>query len=155
MLGPDKSDADEIFGNQNPEEVSVKQLEDAVSACFMLKQQEDELLERVDAIKKERLEKESFVRAQLDFYGKDRHVSSHGTFEIRKRLSFTTPKTMEDKHAFFKWLQDKQIFWDYASVNSQALNGLLKAEKEANPEVAIPGIQEPSEYVTVVLRKGK
>lgn len=108
-----------------------------------------------------KMEREATDRLQtyLDFSGTDSFISKSGTIERRSKLSFTTPKTPEDKFAFFKYLQDKGVFYEVASVNSQTLNGFAKAEYEAMRDRGetpkIPGISEPKEYVTIHLRRSR
>lgn len=87
--------------------------------------------------------------------------SSHGTVVRSTRYSVRTPKTIEEKTAFFEWLnksKGREVYWTYVSVNSQSLNSFYKAEMEAAKEAAdfdfkIPGIGEPE--ATPVLSKRK
>lgn len=99
------------------------------------------------------------IRQYLEYYGKDKHVGSLGTVERVTKLSFRTPKTDEDKCKFFKWLQEKEIFFQYATVNSQSLNSLLKQEFETatenGKELSIPGIEAPTEYTQMRIRPKK
>ena len=87
--------------------------------------------------------------------------SSHGTVVRSTRYTVRTPKTIEEKTAFFEWLNEskgREVYWTYVSVNSQSLNSFYKAEMEAAKEAndfdfKIPGIGEPE--ATPVLSKRK
>ena len=86
--------------------------------------------------------------------------SKHGTVVRSNRYSVQTPKTMQEKREFFRWLNEKgpEVYWSYATVNSQSLNALYKAELEVakadgNLEFKIPGIGEPT--ATPILSRRK
>jgi hypothetical protein len=86
--------------------------------------------------------------------------SKHGTVVRSNRYSVQTPKTIEEKKEFFRWLNEKgpEVYWSYATVNSQSLNALYKAElevakEEGNLEFKIPGIGEPT--ATPILSRRK
>lgn len=95
-----------------------------------------------------------FEAADLD------KISSHGfTFYIERRSSVKTPKTLEDKKRLFDYLDEKGIFMEFASVNSQSLNKLYKTlEKEAldtgEIDFRIPGVDEPTEFEQIKMRRG-
>ena len=68
------------------------------------------------------------------------------------------PRTQEQKEAFFEYLKSRDLFWAYASVNSQALNAFYKAEFDAamqdgDLDFSIPGIDEPDIVETIQMRK--
>lgn len=86
-------------------------------------------------------------------------VKAHGfLFYKQTSTSVTTPKTAEEKEALFKFLADKGIFLEIASVNSQTLNSLYKslaaeAADEGNYDFKIPGVGEPTSYTSLKLRR--
>ena len=72
--------------------------------------------------------------------------------------SVKIPKTVEDKKLLFQFLEEKGIFMEIASVNSQTLNSLYKnlakeAAKNGNFDFRIPGVEEPTTYNNLKLRK--
>lgn len=86
-------------------------------------------------------------------------VKAHGfLFYKQNSTSVTIPKTAQDKELLFKFLADKGIFLEIASVNSQTLNSLYKslaaeAADEGNFDFKIPGVGEPTTYTTLKLRR--
>lgn len=82
-----------------------------------------------------------------------------GSVSIVEKLSVKTPKTHEDKEKFFEWLktQGDDMYFQYASVNSNSLNSLFKMKQEEYAErgevLDIPGLEEPSSYTTLSLKK--
>lgn len=99
---------------------------------------------------------------ELERMGVNSFKSRHGTISRVNRTSVKTPKTHEDKQAFFNWLMSTKgdtVYWQYASVNSQALNSFYKAEyevakEEGNFDFEIPGIGEP-ELTPIISRRKK
>lgn len=93
--------------------------------------------------------------------GKDSYKSEIGTISIIHRTSFKTPKTPEEKAAFFDYLRAKNMFDALVSVNSQTLNSFCKAELETaiaegrGLEFQIPGIGEPTVQEIIGFRKAK
>lgn len=102
----------------------------------------------------------------MELMGIDK-VNAHGfTFYTHTESSVQTPKTTEEKEKFFMWLEAEGIFYEFASVNSQSLNKLYRdkaelAAKEATERgvldfvFRIPGINPPSTYVDLRMRRGK
>lgn len=141
------------------EEVTMAELEEL---CFSASERElnieklnEQLAEQVEA-KNAILE---CIRKYIVHFGKEKYESAYGTIELRTRLSFKTPKTVDEKRDFFEFLTEKGIFYEYASINSNSLNALCKQEveiaKEEGRECKIPGIGDPSEFQTIHLRRKK
>ena len=60
-------------------------------------------------------------------------VEGVGTFSFVEKMSVQTPKTVEDKIALARFLEEsggKNYFWDKFGVNSNTLQALYKAEFE-------------------------
>lgn len=87
-------------------------------------------------------------------------VSANGhLFYKDLRQSVTIPRTIEDKKRLFEYLQSKDMFYDFVSVNSMTLNALYKsladdALKEGNLDFELPGVGKPTSYTTLKLKKG-
>lgn len=87
-------------------------------------------------------------------------IKAHGfTFYPETKSSVKTPKTTEAKKALFDFLEQKGIFHEFASVNSQSLNALYKtlaneALENGDLDFQMPGIEPPTEYTRLKMRKG-
>lgn len=78
------------------------------------------------------------------------YVEGIGLIGFNNRMSVQTPKTIEEKKALAKYIQDTYgatVFWDKFSINSQTLQGFYKKEYELFEErcEADPnyGVQNP------------
>ena len=86
-------------------------------------------------------------------------VKMHGfNFYVVEKSSVKTPKDLESKRELFKFLDGKGILEEVVSVNSMTLNSLQKtyaeeAVKEGNLEFVLPGVEEPTYYKQLTLRK--
>lgn len=57
------------------------------------------------------------------------YKSKHGTVIKSLRYSVKTPKSIEEKTAFFEWLnktKGREVYWNYVTINSQSLNAFIK-----------------------------
>lgn len=90
---------------------------------------------------------------------RDNYKTPHGTVSILQRWRVGLPQTLEDKKALFGWLQEKGIFDEYVSVNSQSLNSLYMGEwDEAKKRgegmtFKIPGVGDPKLFEDLGMRK--
>lgn len=88
------------------------------------------------------------------------NVRAHGFLFYREtKSSVVTPKTPEEKKMLFDFLQEKGVFLEIASVNSQTLNSLYKtfaaeAADKGNFDFKMPGVPEPTSYTSLKLRRG-
>lgn len=90
----------------------------------------------------------------------DSFKSEYGTFYITRQYTYQTPKSIEDKKAFGKWLTQKggaDVFWDKLTFNHQTVQGICKEEMADAKETGdmdreIPGIKEPSVRETLAKR---
>lgn len=108
-------------------------------------------------------EKEKLALEMLQRAGKTKYnVEGLGTCYQINKASVQTPKTVDDKRAFFRWLHDNHgeiVYWDKVSINSQTLNKLwndLHAEAAENGDATfeIPGLQAPTAITSLGFRKG-
>jgi hypothetical protein len=96
--------------------------------------------------------------------GKSKYVvEGLGTAYLINKLVVPTPKTVEQKKAFFKYLREKHgevVFWDKVSVNHQTLQGIYNSDAAEALEAgdamfSIPGIDKPTTQTSLGFRKGK
>lgn len=93
--------------------------------------------------------------------GKKRYIAEGiGQVSVSENLSVATPKSPEDKEAFFNWLNSEMGhdgFLTYASINSASLNSLYKQKVEEYGErgevLEIAGLQQPTSFNKLSLRK--
>lgn len=106
---------------------------------------------------------ESEVMGLLKAAGKSKYyVEGLGTAYIVNRYVVKTPKTIEAKKQFFKYLREKgeDVLFGMATVNHQTLNGFYNAEIKAATEAGkglgfkIPGLEEPTHEESLGFRKG-
>jgi hypothetical protein len=110
---------------------------------------------------RELAELEGKILQTLQDHEMSSYRSAHGTVVRSTRYAVRTPKTLEEKQAFFGWLREKkgeEVFWQYASVNSQSLNAFYKAEmdiakEERNFGFKIPGLGQPEATPILSIRK--
>lgn len=86
-------------------------------------------------------------------------IKQHGfTFFIEEKESVKTPKTLEDKKEFFQYLRELGLFEEMVTVNSMTLNSFYKSMSQEAAEKGVldfrmPGIEEPTAYKTLKLRR--
>lgn len=140
--------------------VTLQEL-DMICAEYAAKRQEKE---KLDAEVRER-EKELFaleqkIQAYLEANNKTKYsVDGVGTFNVVERFSYKIPRTPEAKEKFFSYLRDKGVYEDLINVNSQTLNAFCKGQLEEARDrqdfnFTIPGLEEPTLFKKVQLRRG-
>lgn len=92
--------------------------------------------------------------------GRKNFQGKAGTISIVERTSVKVPKDPEAKKAFLKYLQEKGVYDEMVTINSNTLSAFYKAEFEVAKqegrglEFQIPGLAEPTiDEITRFLRK--
>lgn len=142
-------------------DITLKDLENIIGNSYDIANQIDTVERETLKPLREKLDQldamivEALTKAELTSF-----KSKHGTIVRSTRYSVQTPKTIEEKRAFFKWLNEKgpEVYWTYATVHSASLNSLYKTEmevakQEGNLDFKIPGIGEPT--ATPILSRRK
>ncbi len=108
---------------------------------------------RLDALEDKILE-------QLEVAGIKSYQAKAVTVTRAIRYTVTTPKTPEEKGAYFDWVRKKSedLYWAQMSVNSQTLNSFYKEQMEiakdaGDMDFAIPGLSEPQAKPYLMRRK--
>jgi hypothetical protein len=144
------------------EEISVQEMDDNLAYLRKLKEDYAEK----DKVKKEAYavfkEQEAKVIGMLEKTGKRKYVSDAGNATLVHEMSVKTPKTPEEKRAFFNWIREHlgdDAHDIYMSVNSKTLNGLYKDQTEefaSRGEVLnIPGLEDPITVTKLSFTKAK
>lgn len=142
------------------ESLTIAQLEELIGESYMVDGEIDRVEKEVLAPLRAKLkELDGRILAELEAEDKTSYKSRYGTVVRMRRYTVRVPATMEDKVEFFQWLNTKgrEVYWKYATVNSQALNSLYKAEmevakEEGNVDFKIPGLGQPELSVTLARR---
>ena len=84
--------------------------------------------------------------------------SPAGLCTVTFRNSVKTPKTPEEKEAFYSFLKAKGYYDDLVSVNSQKLNGFYKeqfelAKERGEDDFEIPGLKEVTTVVNLSFKR--
>lgn len=85
----------------------------------------------------------------LNEIGRPEYSSPKGKIEFKIEWRVKMPQTDQDKINLFNHLKEREIFEKYATVNSNSLNSLYKADWEAakargeGMEFRMPGIEAP------------
>lgn len=88
-------------------------------------------------------------------------VDGVASISISERMTVQTPKTNDDKAAFFKWLgttKGDDVMINYMTINSNSLNSLIKAEYESLTDdqkllFQVPGLQPAALSYKLSVRK--
>lgn len=91
---------------------------------------------------------------------KSYQVDGLARVSLSSKLVVRVPKDLEAKQKFFEYLRGRGVFEEMVTVHSATLNSFYNAEVEAANEkgvfpFSVPGIEEPTEQVTLSLRKVK
>jgi hypothetical protein len=141
-------------------EITVEEMQSAVAALKELKEaysSAKKLSDDAYAVYKDQQEK---VVEMLQATNSKSFVSDHGKVTLVEKMSVKVPKTLEEKEAFFNWVEknmgeDARVV--YATINSATLNRLYNEQSEeaaARGEVlSIDGISEPNVYTTLSFKK--
>lgn len=98
----------------------------------------------------------------LDVMAKTNQTSfktEFGQVVRNKRFSVKHPKDPDSRKAFFQYLQDKGVFENMVSVNSQTLTSWYNLEMQAaaekgNVDFSVPGIEPPTYAEYLTMKKG-
>lgn len=128
----------------------IRKMDEAWAAYEEAKKQADECKEYYD-------KQEFKVMETLKAINKTKyHVDGIGTFAIRGRSSYPTPKTPQEREEFRKYLINRygpEFAESMFTVNSQTLQGFVKKEEEVNPGQVIPGLGSPTVKNYIVFPK--
>jgi len=137
-------------------DISLKKVE---SMCKALKDQKDKVKDVEDQLKTLKAEETKLKNNILDIlveHGKTKYNSEVGLVYTSTNFSVTTPKTEEEKTAFFDWAKKEGIYLEYATVNSKKLGSLYKSMLETEgAEFTIPGVGEPTTFDKLNFRQAK
>lgn len=90
-------------------------------------------------------------------------IDGYGLVYKKRNFSITVPKELEQKKQLFDWIMEhkgEETLFALQSIHSSTLNSFWKQEFEHAVEVGdvdfkIDGLDEPSVYYSIEVRKGK
>ena len=145
---------------EEKKEISVAEMDAALTKLRELKEDYSNKKKESDAAYREVKEQEAVVIQMLADCGKKKYISDAGKATLVEELTVTTPKTPEEKRAFFNWLlehQGQDVHDHYLSVNSRSLNTLFKTLSEEYAQrgevLEIDGLQPPASFTKLQFRK--
>lgn len=144
---------------QGAAEISILRFDEMASELADLK----ETIENIEAEAAPHKKKFELIKSRMLDLMKELDRKSHKTsrvkLERREQWRVKMPESPEAKEEFFNFLKSRDLFEDYATVPSPALNSFFKdemsqAKKDGNFDFKIPGIGEPTVSEFLVVKKG-
>lgn len=156
--GDDLKDITDSFETKKMGEVTLKEFEITIKEFKEAKEAHDQAKLVTDKAKELVDFCGSRVMAIMQAFEKTSYKSTYGNVVRAKRFSYKTPKSEEERAAFFGFLKEKKLFDSMITVNSKALNSFCAKEVEAAIEAGdidftIPGLQEPTISETIALKR--
>ena len=140
------------------EPVDIEHVNKLCARAFKLKELKAELSETEKGYNKELEEIKQELMAILNASKLDGFDASDGRVSLKDYFNVRTPKSVEDKKKFAKYLEKKKVFWEMVSFNSAQVNSFFEAEMEHAKEIgdidfAIPGLGEKTHSQDISFRK--
>jgi hypothetical protein len=124
-------------------------------------------VKKIEKLEREKVDKQKAkVMDLLSKAGKQKYyVEGIGTAYFINKMSVQTPKTIEEKKAFFDYIKSKygdDVFMDKVGMHSATLNRfyneIMDEAKDNGEDIStlkIPGISDPVAHITLGFRKEK
>lgn len=140
------------------DDITMKEFEALIEKAYWLKKEKEEYESKADKVGEELEPIKQQLLAFMDEFEKTSYKSKFGTIIKAQKLSVKTPKDPDSKAAFFTWLDSKGIKDQILTINSKTLNSLYEAEFESAKqagaeEFSIPGIEAPTVFAQLQMRK--
>jgi hypothetical protein len=138
------------------EELTVKQIEAMVEYAFRLREEYQRVKDEAENLFAKLKDHQEAIVTALESLGLTSYKAKSGAVSYKYTATFKTPKTPEDREAFFSYLKEKGLFDNMITVNSRTLNSWAKQEEEANMHVLdfqIPGLEKGAPEATITMRK--
>ena len=142
-------------------ELTVAEVDNLIKEITEIRAEKKAQKEVMDEINTRLDVAETTLIKMLEGAGKTSYIAEgYGKVKLSYIMAVQTPKTTEDKLAFFKWLAEnkgREVADAYLTVNSQALNSLYNELQEEYAEkgevLQVDGIGEPLTRVKLSLTK--
>jgi hypothetical protein len=139
-------------------ELTLKAFEGLIEDAFKVRAEIDSEEAALDIKKAFLKAKQDIILGYMVEFKKDSYKTQFGQIIKKKNWSVATPKTPEDRAAFFDYLKQKGIFDEMVTVHSKTLNSFVSQELEAAKESGdidfkVPGIGEPKIFESIAMKK--
>lgn len=143
----------------NTEELKVNELKECIKLIAKLRQNEAEVNDMKREVTAQLDEAEKRMIEMLTKSGLKNFRSEDGLVSLSARLSVKTPKTEEDRAAFFAYLKSLGLFEQMVSVHSATLNSFYKdqfelARQRGDDDFKIPGLNEETMTPILSFKRG-
>lgn len=114
--------------------------------------------EEMEALETEEKQLKKAIQAYLEENDELMFRSNVGTVSLQHKSRISVPKDQESKEKLFNYLEERGLYWDFVTINSNSLNAWYGEELDAAldsglPGVEVPGTGAPFETITLSVRK--
>lgn len=97
-----------------------------------------------------------FTEAMEEIGKKTWKLEGVGSFTVKEQAYPKLNKDHESVKAFMNWMEEKgeDFYLSHVGINHNTLKRMYREEKEANPEVKIPGLDESYTKKSLSVTKG-
>lgn len=139
-------------------EVTLVKMEALAKTIDDLRRKETEMKQAKEAVSNELEAREQEMIKILTDNEMKGYRAKVGLLSLAFRTSVRTPKTPEDRAAFFEYLKAQGLYDQMISVNSQTLNSFYKSKLDeavnrGEEDFAIPGLKEVTISPTLSFRR--
>lgn len=132
--------------------MSLENLEELFKKYFDYRELRDQMKAEMADLQAKLDDLEAGILDGLDAAGKTNWELPDAKFHISEKCSFTIPKDPDKMEALRQHLE-RQGLRDMLTVNSAKLNSWANQEVASNPLVQIPGLELPTTYKQLNMRK--
>lgn len=139
--------------------ISIPEFTALIQEAYDLKQEKDALELQAKGVQEQLSKIQAKILDVMDKTNQTSFKTEFGQVVRNKRFSVKHPKDPEARKAFFQYLQDRGVFENMVSVNSQTLTYWYNLEMQAAAEkgqvdFSVPGIEPPTYAEYLTMKKG-
>ncbi len=141
-------------------ETTLKQMDEMVSRCFLLKERKKQLSDQEKQVGRELLALQEEVRIIMEDMDLDTYQSSAGKFTPYTQTAISVPKDDDNREKLRAYLEEIGAFETMWTVNSKTMNSFNTAEAEKKEvdgefDFIIPGLIEGGQVQRYTMTKAK
>lgn len=140
------------------EPVDIEHVNKLCARAFKIRELKAELNEKEKAFNAELEEIKTELMEIFNASKLDGFDATEGRVSLKDYFNVRTPKSVEDKKKFAKYLEKKKVFWEMMSFNSAQVNSFFEAEMEiakqnGDVDFTVPGLGEKTHSQDISFRK--